>query len=105
MDKQEAIKKVLDGFDFTKVKKVMWLLRHTWMGKDGEYHPSVKEMRETAERLLSLAYGHALDGRNAWAWTNGGFRAYAYYYEEENSVDLELTFSVDSKMETVDRIH
>lgn len=105
MDKQEAIKRVLDEFDFTKVERVMWLLQHTWMGKDGEYFPSIQEMRKTAERILSNAYDHALDHEETWSWSNGGFHAYAFYDGDDNSIDIELAFVVDDKSETVDRLY
>jgi hypothetical protein len=66
MKNQELIDAVIDDFDFTKVRQVMYALSWTWQNaKDGV--PSVRELRQSARRHLE----DALTGDTGYSFSGG----------------------------------
>jgi hypothetical protein len=56
MGKKKAIKRILKNFDFERVHNAMEALNWGWYGT-GRKAPSIDQLKETAERLLTnIAY-------------------------------------------------
>ena len=49
----EAIDKIIKGFDFERVHKIMLLLNWTWFPRNTV--PTIEELKKTAESLLKQA--------------------------------------------------
>lgn len=83
--KKEAIKEIMEGFDFAKVKGTMAFLKWKW--QDNTETPSIAELKETASYLLNKAVK-----RKDFRLETGGF---IVIHEPKNGY-LELIFSLDN---------
>lgn len=93
----DMINEVLAHFDFERVHTTMKLLSWTWAGKSV---PSIKDLKETAEMLMSTAIDQALDPHNTdhhdigWISATGGFKAMAWKKEDGTLAKVQLEFIV-----------
>lgn len=83
------IQDCLDNFDFERVHKVMVALDWKWFMLDGERIPSIKDLRNNAERLLSIAV------RDNDTISLGGFKA-SYFVTNETPM-IRLSFIVEEQ--------
>lgn len=84
MTKEEVIEKVLDEFDFYRVKKVMDVLDWQWWDA-AEGVPSVSELRKKARSLLVQSF----DNYPTFRLKTGGFSV------ENRDEVLSLSFELE----------
>ena len=82
---KKAIREIMEEFDFEKVHKVMLILN--WWWADTGKPPTVGELRERAEELLTHT-AEVITGQYGFYSTIGGLEVYS------NSVDkiIKLSF-------------
>lgn len=90
MTKEEHIEEIMNWFDFNRVHRAMDALGWSWFYTEGT--PSVKQLRECAEDLLSQTYDKGKSIPGDYGIATGGFHAW-YNYEYDQ---LELKFVVSS---------
>ena len=94
MSKEQAIEKVLEGFDFHQVRTAMLRMRWKWFIDGNHSVPTVDELKEKARYLLDLCYCHS----GKVVMSSGGLVARC------DKFSLSLSFEVvDSSSVDVDR--
>lgn len=97
LTQQQTVSKVLAGFDFERVNKVMKALNWAWYGSCTEDKiPTYGELLVSAQDQLNRAYEGLLNDKetNSFTTGTGGFEATAHRYAEHNEIWLELRFVV-----------
>ena len=64
--KEKIVKDLIKGFDFDKVRSIMYLMK-----RDIHVVPSIKELKEQAEKLIRMNFEH--QDREFW-WAGGMHR-------------------------------
>jgi len=85
LNKEKAITEIIKEFDFEKVKSVMDFLKWTW---NETRVPSTGKLVKEAEKLLNEAWDKALEYKEDYMVSTGGFKAQAYYHNELFRIDL-----------------
>ena len=89
LNKEKAINEIIEEFDFEKVKSVMDFLKWTWHDVNNESGvPSTGKLVKEAEKLLNEAWDKALEYKEDYMVSMGGFKAQAYYHNELFRIDL-----------------
>ena len=92
----DAIGKVMDYFDFSRVHKVMTALEWKWSTlDDGPRVPDEVEIRTEARRLLTQAV------KEKMSIATGGF--YAMYHNNEDVEWIDLKFVVENWDEVIEK--
>lgn len=98
---EELIDGILENFDFDKVKKTMDLL--DWTYADIGEVPSTYQLIKSAKSRLKDAYKYAKENKKDGHSFSGGFRAFAEWNKEKETVDyLQLDFVVATWDEQID---
>lgn len=93
----DMVNEVLAHFDFERVREVMGALNWTWAGKG---IPTMRDLKEEAERLMYCAIKQATDPGNlehhdiGWISATGGFKAMAWKKEDGTLARVQLEFIV-----------
>jgi hypothetical protein len=93
---ENKIDKMIKKFDFQRVKRTMECLDWHWGGNPN--FPTIEELKKSArEHLMEVAEvaGREKDDFNPCWCSSGGFVAFAYV-SEDNHLQLELSFNVES---------
>lgn len=85
--------RIMERFDFTRVRKTMQALNWTWRGDANS--PSVNEIRNTAEDVMRMAVSGYTEGDPFHSVGTGGFTALILRYDA--GARLELMFSVERR--------
>lgn len=89
---RDSIDEIIENFNFDKVHMAMTMLDWKWAGENGDAVPSMKELKDTARRLLTEAYKDGVEPDYAYnVVATGGFEAYIY----DNNA-MELKFVLDN---------
>ena len=92
---EKLIEEILENFDFDIVKKVMEAVDWTYF--DSEEVPTTYRLIKTARERLEDAYNMAIERKKDCNSSCGGFKVFAGYVEEKETVTyLELNFVVTS---------
>ena len=96
INKQKAIDKIIDNFNWEKVYNTMYALGWTWHDSGGET-PSTGALFRCAVDLLHYTYDEAIENRCDYSVRSGGFYTRALVNEETKEVEsLRLAFEVCS---------
>lgn len=93
----DMVNEVLAHFDFERVHETMNALNWTWAGVGV---PTMRDLKEEAERLMSNAIEQAIAPSNlehhniGWISATGGFKAMAWKNEDGTLAKVQLEFIV-----------
>ena len=72
MNKQDTINEIFSNFYFSKVQTIMTSLNWTWLTDDGMKQPTIQQMEDSAEELISYVWDK-LDTEKDSCISTGGF--------------------------------
>ncbi len=110
MDKQEMVYEIMDNFDFEKVSEAMELLNWKWSGMvrvgggGDDFVPTKADLRKRARQLLFKSANFDFKGsggEKVYSNSSGGFKATAFYDDDDRGISLELNFVLET-WETID---
>ena len=93
---KEAIKEILDNFDFNKMLKIMTIIGHRWhrhkLLEGSYYYPTIWQLKNCAKKLFEDLFNDKEFGNGRTRYiSTGGFWAYLRK-GKDNSVELDLQY-------------